>query len=192
MKHLTQYINEGIFDDKGSLNEGIFDDNVNSAIKLNGITIDDSKWKLCVDYYQKRRKKYFGNMSKVSLGDMYEKYNVVYNEDDCIVAIGEDFGDFDVYVLCPETIYMCHEVAEINGHRGHPYTFSLTDIDEANDFDISFNWYQDSRQGWMWISGTHSGILVKKMKEVGFESLIGYIPRTISKKARDIIKKYTS
>ena len=177
MKYLVNYINESIFDD-----------NINSAIKINGITIDEPKWELCKKYYQKRRQKYFGNMSKVSLGDMMYEYNVVYNEDDCVVAVGTDPDDFDVYVLCPETVYMCHEAAEIHGW---PYTFSLTNIDEANDFDISFNWYRAARRGWMWIGGTYSGIWVEKMEKAGFESLIGYIPSTISKKAQDIIKKYT-
>lgn len=177
MKHLVNYINESIFGD-----------NVKSAIKINGVTIYEPDWKLCEEYYQKRRRKYFGNKSIVSLGDMMYKYTVAYNEDDCIVAVGTDPDDFDVYVLCPETIYMCHEAAEIHGR---PYTFSLTDINEANDFDISFNWYQDSIRGWSWIGGSYSGRWVEKMEEAGFESLVGYIPGTISKKAQDIIKKYT-
>ncbi len=177
MKHLSEYINEGIFDD-----------NIKSSVSINGITIDETKWELCKKYYQKRRLKYFGIMKTVSLGDMMYKYTVAYNEDDCVVAVGTDPDDFDVYVLCPETIYMCHEASELHGH---PYSFSLTNIDEANDFDISFNWYQDARRGWMWIGGTYSGRWVEKMKEVGFESLVGYIPETISKKAKEIIKKYT-
>lgn len=177
MKHLVNYINESIFGD-----------NVKSAIKINGVTIYEPDWKLCEEYYQKRRKKYFGNKSTVSLGDMMYEYTVVYNEDDCVVAVGNDPDDFDVYVLCPETIYMCHEAAEIHGHA---YSFSLTNIDEANDFDISFSWYQDSRRGWSWIGGSYSGRWVEKMEEAGFESLVGYIPGTISKKAQDIIKKYT-
>ena len=185
MKHLVNYINEGIFGD-----------NINSVIKLNGIEIDDTKWKLCEEYFKKRRKKYFenkstvslGDMSTVSLGDMYAEYNIVYNEDDCVVAAGTDPDDFDVYVLCPETIYMCHEAAELHGRA---YAFPLTNIDEANDFDISFNWYQDSRRGWMWIGGSYSGRWVERMEEAGFESLVGYVPSTISKKAKDIIKKYT-
>jgi len=176
MKNISEYIKESVFDN-----------NINSAIKINGIEIYEPNWKLCEEYFKKRRKKYFGNMSKVSLGDLLYEYNVVYNEDDCVVAVGTDPDDFDVYVLCPETIYMCHEASELHGR---PYEFSLTDIDEANDFDISFNWYQDSRRGWMWIGGTYSGRWVEKMKEAGFESLVGYIPNTISKKAQDIIKKY--
>lgn len=177
MKHLVNYINESIFDD-----------NIKSSISINGITIYEPEWELCKKYYQKRRQKYFGNMKTVPLGDFMYKYNVVYNEDDCIVAVGTDPTDFDVYVLCPETIYMCHEASKIHGR---PWTFSLTNIDEANDFDISFNWYQDSRRGWTWIGGTYSGIWVKKMEEAGFESLVGYIPGTISDKAQEVIKKYT-
>lgn len=177
MKHLVNYVNESIFGN-----------NIKSTIKLNGIEIDNAKWKLCLEYFKKRRKNYFGNMQKVSLGDMMYEYTVVYNEDDCVVAVGNDPDDFDVYVLCPETIYMGHEASELHGRA---YSFSLTNIDEANDFDISFNWYQDSRRGWMWIGGSYSGRWVEKMEEAGFESLVGYIPSTISKKAQDIIKKYT-
>ena len=177
MKHLINYINEGIFGD-----------NIKSAIKINGVEIYEPDWVLCEEYFKKRRKKYFGNMQKVSLGDMMDEYNIVYNEDDCVVAVGTDPDDFDVYILCPETIYMCHEASEIHGRA---YAFSLTDIDEANDFDISFNWYQDARRGWSWIGGSYSGRWVAEMKEAGFKSLVGYIPGTISKKAQDIIKKYT-
>lgn len=180
MKTIVEYINESIFDD-----------NVNSAIKINGIKIYDPDWKLCEEYFKKRRKKYFGNKSTVSLGDMMYEYTVLYNEDDCVVAIKNDPDDFDVYVLCPETIYMCHEASELHGR---PYSFSLTNIDEANDFDISFNWYHDwyndARRNWSWIGGSYSSRWAEKMKEAGFESLVGYIPGTISKKAQDIIKKY--
>ena len=171
-----------------SLVESIFGDNVKSAIKINGVEIYEPDWKLCEEYFKKRRKKYFGTKATVELGDLYADYNIVYNEDDCVVAIGTDPDDFDVYVLCPETIYMCHEASELHGRT---YAFSLTNIDEANDFDISFNWYQDSRRGWSWIGGSYSGRWVEKMEEAGFESLVGYIPGTISKKAQDIIKKYT-
>ena len=177
MKHLVNYINESIFGN-----------NIKSAIKINGVEIYEPDWKLCEEYFKKRRKKYFGTKTTVELGDLYADYNIVYNEDDCVVAIGTDPDDFDVYVLCPETIYMCHEASELHGRT---YAFSLTNIDEANDFDISFNWYQDSRRGWSWIGGSYSGRWVEKMEEAGFESLVGYIPGTISKKAQDIIKKYT-
>ena len=177
MKHLVNYINESIFDN-----------NINSTIKINGIEIYMPDWKLCQQYFEKRRKKYFGNKSTVSLGDMMYEYNIVYNADDCVVAIGTDPDDFDVYVLCPETIYMCHEASELHGRT---WAFSLIDIDEANDFDISFNWYQDARRGWSWIGGSYSGRWVEKMEEAGFESMVGYIPSTISKKAQDIIRKYT-
>jgi len=185
MKHLVNYINEGIFGD-----------NINSAIKINGIEIYEPDWKLCEDYFKKRRKKYFGTKASglnvagiqtkvvVELGDMSDEYNILYNEDDCIVASAVDGGD--IYVLCPETIYMCHEALCV---MGSSYEFSLNDIDDANDFDISFNWYP--RGGWAWIGGLHSGNWEHKMKKAGFESLVGYIPDTISKKARDIIKKYT-
>ena len=185
-----------------TLVESIFGDNINSAIKINGVEIYEPDWKLCEEYFKKRRKKYFGTKATglnttgiqtkvtVRLGDMQEEYDILYNEDDCIIARNVEYGSFndDIYVLCPETIYMCHEASELHGRT---YAFSLTNIDEANDFDISFNWYQDSRRGWSWIGGSYSGRWVEKMEEAGFESLVGYIPGTISRKAQDIIKKYT-
>ena len=166
------------------INEGIFGDNIKSAIKINGIEIYEPEWKQCEEYFKKRRKEYFGNMQKVSLGDLYTEYNIVYNEDDCVVAVTE--SDEDVYILSPETIYMCYEASCVMGSN---YSFSLNNIDDANDFDISFNWY--SPIGWTWISGAYSNNRRHKMKEAGFKSLVGYIPSTISKKAQDIIKKYT-
>lgn len=172
-----------------SLRESLFDDDLATKdVVLNGIPIDNTKWKLCLDYFKKRRKKYFGTMSKVTLGDMMWNGDVVYNEDDCIVAVISDPNNYYVYVLCPETIYMCHEAAKVHGK---PYLFSLTNIDDANDFDISFYWSAVPRIGWAWIGGAYSGNWGKRMEEAGFESLVGYIPETISKKATDVIKKYT-
>ncbi len=189
MKHLVNYINESIFGN-----------NIKSAIKINGIEIYEPDWKLCEEYYKKRRKKYFGTKASglnatgiqtkvtVELGDMQEEYNILYNEDDCIVAFSVEASPSgkNIYVFCPETIYMCHEASCV---MGSDYSFSLNDIDGANDFDISFNWYP--LRGWTWIGGLYSGNWERKMKEAGFESLVGYIPGTISKKAQDIIKKYT-
>ena len=168
-----------------SLLESIFSDNVKSAIKINGMNIYEPEWKQCQEFFEKRRKKYFKNLLHVKLGDMQDPYTVAYNEDDCIICIGED--EKDLYILCPETIYMCHEASELHGRS---YSFSLTNIDEANDFDISFNWYQDSRRGWMWIGGVYSGKWAEEMEKAGFESSVGYIPVTISKNAQNIIKNY--
>ena len=170
------------------LSESLFDnDLLQKDLVLNGVSIDNTKWKLCSEYFKKRRKKYFGTMSKVTLGDMMWDFDVLYNGDDCIVAVTSDPNNRYVYVLCPETIYMCHEAAEIHGK---PYLFSLTNIDEANDFDISFYWSDILCPGWGWIGGVYSGNWEKRMEEAGFESLVGYIPKTISKKAADVIKKY--
>jgi uncharacterized protein (DUF779 family) len=177
MKSLSEFINEGVFND-----------NIKSAIKINGVTIYEPDWKKCEEYYQKRRKKYFGNKSNVTLGDLDDEYEVVYNEDDCIVAVEdiavEDIDNYDIYILCPETIYMRHEAQEIC--NGRQYTFSLTDIDDANDFDICFNW--DPYIKWLSIGDGRSSI--KKLEDAGWDSGLEYIPGTISKKAQDIIKKY--
>ena len=174
MKNISEYISEGIFDD-----------NVKSNVKINGVEIYAPDWKLCEEYFEKRRKKYFGNKSSVFLGDMQDEYTVLYNEKDCIVCLGNE--EEDVYVLCPETIYMCHEVDECV--NGRDFTFSLTNIDEANDFDICFSWLKYLKN-WTWIQGSYSSAREEKVKDKGFDSLIGYIPETISSKAKSIIKKF--
>ena len=178
MKHLSEYINEGIFDD-----------NIHSAIKLNGIEIDDKEWELCKKFYAKRRAKYFGDKKTVTLGDLSLDYNVLYNEKDCIIALCDDKSD--IYLLSPETIYMCHEASELLGRSRD--SFSLTNIDEANDFDIAFNYFFEGlfKNKWGWIGTLYSGRWAEKMKEAGFESLVGYIPSTISPKAQTLLKNLT-
>ena len=166
-----------------SLKESLFDrDLVKRNPTINGLTIYKPDWNKCEDYYQKRRKTQFANNSTVVLGDMLFKYNVVYNEDDCIVAIGRDGQD--VYILCPETIYMNHKAAEIFFGDA---AFTLTDYD-ANDFDVCFNWL-DGR-GWTDLGGGYRYPHKQKLKDAGFEETTGYIPITISNKAKDIIKKH--
>lgn len=176
-----------------SLVESIFGDNVKSAIKINGVAIYEPDWKLCEEYYQKRRDKYFqrfGDRDKVYLGDLENEYDIVYNEKDCIVAVNSDpdseWGQ-DIYILSPETIYMNHETGEIGD--GRQYVFSLNDIDEANDFDICFNWVPKSAGKWIWLCGCHSSGDRKRVKDA-MGVIQGYMPMTISKKATDIIKKY--
>jgi len=182
MKHLVNYINESIFGD-----------NVKSAIKINGVEIYEPDWKLCEEYFKKRRDKYFqrfGNRDKVNLGDLEYKYDIVYNESDCIIAVNNDpdseFGQ-DIYILSPETIYMNHEAGEIGD--GRQYVFSLKDIDDANDFDICFNWCPKSARKWSWLCGCHSEARRKEVNDA-LGVIRGYVPETISKKAKDIINKY--
>ena len=173
-----------------SLVESIFGDNIKSAIKINGVEIYEPDWKKCEEYYQKRRKKYFGDRDKVYLGDLNSEYNIVYNEKDCIVAINSDpdseWGQ-DIYILCPETIYMNHEAGEIGD--GRLYVFSLDDVDDANDFDICFNWCPKAAGKWYWLCGCHSSGGRKKVKDA-MGIIQGYMPETISDKANNVIKKY--
>ena len=174
MKNIVEYINESIFGD-----------NIKSAVKINGITIYEPDWKHCEEFFQKRRKKYFDNKSTVTLGDMGEEYNIVYNQDDCVVAIGNRNSINDVYVLCPETIYMNHEIQQI---LNDPYPINLYNINSANDFDINFSWFNGR---WSTIYYSYLKNREKILKDAGFDNINGYIPSTISKKAQDIIKKYT-
>ena len=173
-----------------TLAESIFGDNVKSDIKINGVTIYEPDWKKCEEYYQKRRKKHFWNKSTVALGDLDNEYTVVYSGDDCLVAVNNDpdseWGQ-DIYILSPETIYMNHETGEIGD--GHQYVFSLTNIDDANDFDICFNWCPNSAGKWSWLCGCHSSASRKEVEDA-MGVARGYMPQTISKKATDIIKKW--
>jgi len=176
-----------------SLVESIFGDNIKSAIKINGVEIYEPYWKLCEQYYQRRREKYFqrfGDRDKVNLGDLDTEYNIVYNESDCIVAVNNDpdseWGQ-DIYILCPESIYMNHETGEIG--EGRQYVFSLYDTDDANDFDICFNWVPKSVGKWSWLCGCHSSGDRKKVKDA-MGVIQGYMPETISAKAKNVIKKW--
>ena len=175
-----------------SLVESIFGDNVKSSIKINGVEISESDWNKCCEYYQKRRKKYFGKKSTVVLGDLEYKYKIVYNKDDGLIAINAEESDNtdwgqDIYILSPETIYMNHKVGEIVD--GKKYVFSLDDVDDANDFDICFNWYPHGGGTWYSLYGCHN--LSGKTKASNANCIInGYIPQTISDKAKSIIEYY--
>lgn len=175
MKHLSEYINEGVFGD-----------NIKSAIKINGVEIYEPDWKLCEEYYKKRRKRYFWNKTSVSLGDMLTDHEVIYSGDDCLICLNKEEDYNEVYVLSPETIYMNHQISEICD--GRQYTFSITNVDDANDYNIAFVYYGDN-DTWGWLEGCHSGFGRKTaMEEFGINR--GYLPVTISNKAKDIIKKY--
>ena len=170
-----------------TLVESIFGDNINSTIKINGVEIYEPDWKLCEQLFEKRRKKYFGNKSTVTLGDMMTEHTVLYNEKDCVICKNTEETDYDeIYVLCPETIYMNHEAVEITYGRNN--AFSLTNVDDANDYNIGFVYYGDN-DTWGWLEGCHSAATRKTaLEELGINR--AYIPETISKKTKDIIKKY--
>ena len=169
-----------------SINESLFDDNINSDITINGVKIYDPDWKKCEEFFEKRRNKYFKGKDKIDLGDMKEPYVIVYNEKDCVVAIGEDDGG-EIYILSPETIYMNHVVAEaIYGRR---YAFSLDKPFEANDFEIEFQYRLGAPGHWAWLSGCYSSYYREiAMDRAGINQ--DYMPVTISDKAKSIIKKY--
>lgn len=170
-----------------TLAESIFGDNINSAIKINGVEIYGPDWKLCEQLFEKRRKKYFGNKSTVTLGDMMTEHTVLYNEKDCVICKNDEETDYDeIYVLCPETIYMNHEAMEISYGRNN--AFSLINVDDANDYNIGFVYYGDTKK-WGWFEGCHNAVGRKNaMDEMGINR--GYLPMTISNKAKTIIQKY--
>lgn len=154
-----------------SLYESLFDkDLIKKSVSIHGVDIYMPDWESATKYYQKRREKYFGNKKQVVLGDLEAEFEVIYNEDDCVIAVNYEN---DVYILSPETIYMNHTIAEqVNGRN---YVWSLNNINEANDFDICFGWNGDIHR-WATIGDSRDHY--------------GYIPETISSKAKSIIKKY--
>jgi len=176
MKHLTEYIKEGIFGN-----------NIKSAIKINGVEIYEPDWKLCEKFFEKRRMMYFDGKKRVQLGDMMIEHDVLYCEKDCVICMNSEELDYDeIYVLCPETIYMNHEAVEITYGRNN--AFSLNTVSDANDYNIGFVYYGDTER-WGWLEGCHSAATRKTaLEELGINR--AYLPETISKKAKDIIKKY--
>lgn len=178
---------ESIFGDKGSLTEGIFGDNVKSNIVVHGVEIYEPDWKKCEIFFEKRRMIYFDGKKYVQLGDMMTEHKVLYCEKDCVICKNTEETDYDeVYVLSPETIYMNHEAVEITYGRNN--AFSLTNVDDANDYNIGFVYYGDTKR-WGWLEGCHSAATRKTaLEELGINR--AYLPETISSKAKSIIQKY--
>ena len=169
-----------------SLVESIFGDNVKSAIKINGVTIYEPDWKKSETFFEKRRMIYFDGKKYVRLGDMMTEHEVLYCEKDCVICKNTEETDYDeIYILCPETIYMNHETDKCCHDK---WCFSLNNVTGTNDYSIAFVYYRDINT-WSRLEGCHSPRGRREaMEHVGVDK--GYLPTTISKKATDIIKKY--
>lgn len=156
-----------------SLQESLFDkDLTNKTPAIHGVTVYMPDWKLAEEFFKKRINTYFKKAKVgeiIHLGDMSDEYVVEYIGDDCLIAYCDDMNQ--LYVLSPETIYMAYTFT-----NSSPYSFSLRDVYSANDFECNFlydTWEED------WYS------LVP-----GKKNTKGWIPETISSKAKSIIKKY--
>ena len=175
MKHLSEYITEGIFGD-----------NIKSAIEINGVKIYEPDWKKCEEFFEKRRQQFVGK-KYVELGDMQTEHEVIYCEKDCVICKNIEETDYDeIYILCPETIYMNHETDELCNDK---WCFSLITVSDANDYSIAFVYYGDNKT-WSWLEGCDT-IKGRRISQEQMGINRGYIPLTISQKAENIIKKYT-
>lgn len=168
MKNLVNYITESLFDK----------DLVNKIAGVNGIAIDSTIWEQAIQVYNYIKKEYRGTKCFFDDADC----EVLYNEDDCFIAIDEYEN---VYVLCPETVYVCYKAfVDVHG-----YEMDLTNPAYISDCEVSFEYIADDKK-WSQL-GYWGPTLQTKLKKAGFEHTTGYIPETISNKAKSIIKKYT-
>jgi hypothetical protein len=157
-----------------SLQESLFDDNIKSNnVSIHGVSIDADTWHMAGRLYKAIRKWVIkpGTKSITCTNPMQSEYNVVYNEDDCIILVSKqskqsklmstDGCEMRMTIVSPETIYMKYD--EINT------PIDITIADTVLKFDIFEGFKKFIRSGF-----------------TGNE----YFPEVISDKARKIIEKF--
>lgn len=190
MKHLTQYINEGIFDD-----------NVKKPPIIHDVEIDTAVWHSCVEYFEKTRKKYFtGNRSTVDPFNK-EEYEILYSQKDCAICSCLDGPDKWIMVLSPETIYMNYMSLVLTGDDKFFKKSSNNRIDDPGNlgklgesplifaFPLRIRDSIPSFKQW-------NELVVPSLRPYYIPELLkmnfptkGYMPETISKKAQKIIEE---
>ena len=165
MKNIAEYINEGIFGD-----------NVKSAMVYHGETVDPKIWKECKKSFEWFRKDILKDQNTllVDVGLIEKKpkklkFNIIYNEDDCVIMEGFDGLAF----ICPETIWFNY----VKGSLKNIQTSGDTMI---NNPRITFYCMTFAKKQ----NGDYYGI------EYCLPHEPGYLPSTISDKAKKIIEKY--
>ncbi len=155
-----------------SLQESLFNDNINN-VSLHGISIDTAEWRRAGRLYKAIRKWVIKPDTKsiTCTNPMQSEYDVIYNEDDCIILISKqskqskllstDGCEMRMTIVSPETIYMKYN--EINT------PIEVTIVDTMLKFDIF--------EGF------------KKFILSGFTGN-DYFPEVVSNKARKIIEKF--
>lgn len=161
-----------------SLVESLFDkDLVQKTPDINGIPVNLKIWEKCKKYAADRIKKDWKNLEvgdESILGDLQYHYELKYKDKECVVFDFDFPGDSEIYVLCPETVY-------VNNFFGN---IDLSNINDANDFDINFTWANWANPG-----GAQWRKISNEYRIEGFPSYINtWLPETISQKAKNIIK----
>lgn len=181
--------------------ESLFDNDLTSKKPaINGVSVDDYAWKKCEKYFKSILKKYKKITSEDKSYDVND-YHILYAYNDCIIWFYDANGLSDrwLYVLAPETIYINYTSIKHNAET-FPWKVdidinNLDEFDYGNWGDLKFNFvakinYFRGENPWHTLKGI-SSIPVPKTEGIGSNLLCrGYLPFTISKKAKDIINKY--
>lgn len=151
-----------------TLYESLFDKDLASKAMIQGIVVDDVLWSNCVKSFKWFREKVLKQK------DFLEKSvkQIVYNEDDCVIFIDPTYPGLTV--VCPETIwynYVCGALSDV-----------ITSGDfvkherQHRRFNIYFYSFGKRRSADRWYN-------LEYVTDVP-----GYMPTTISDKAKKIIK----
>ena len=187
-----------------TLVESIFDqDLATKKPSIKGVEIDNDIWKKCEKYYKsilKDFKKITSEKDWYFVNPPYTDLKNIYVNDDCIISIYENLNyDKWICILSPETIYMnCISIIKA--------TFNPLDLNHLENYIDRYGNKEKvqtkplSKFGFTCKINNSSniwGILewinytTRKREGIGSENIYcGYIPETISSKAKNIIKKY--
>lgn len=191
------------------LYESLFD--VDLATKkpaINGVPVDNQIWTKCEKYFKSVLKKY---KKVTSEKDVYVvefrgiPFKILYAYNDCIIWLFDDTpSDGWMYVLSPETIYINYMSIEHNAKNNQNIThiapIDINHLDEYNsggvdsDRTLSFIAKVNKFRGenpWSTLEGIAYSIPSPREEGIGSNLLCrGYLPITISQKAKNIIQKY--
>ena len=168
-------LKESLFDSKIQTTESLFDNNLDTKTPtLHGFEVDDKTWKECKKSFKwfKRNIVKNGTVEYEELGLRSTTHNVIYDEDDCIMWVPKNGNREALTIISPETIWYNY----VNGALGYIQT-------QGDEVDLS------KRR-----TGIYCMTFAKR-KDGDFYRLEyvdgnGYIPETISDKAKKIIEKY--
>ena len=160
-----------------TLKESLFDieKNIKSTPSIHGIAVNDKLWKECEKSFEWFRKNIvsYGTVEYEELGLKDPVHDVIYNEKDCVMWLDRDDRK-TLTIICPETIWYNYVVDAL----GYIQTW-------GDEIDMN-----QRRPGILSMTFAKS----KKYKSFyGLEyvdDVYGYVPETISDKAKKIIEKF--
>jgi len=168
-----------------SLRESLFDDDlVKKNIDIHGVEIDNSIWEKC--------NKFFKTLSWKKIQKDHLDYTLLYEGKDCIVVVYQAGPPSDkwLYVFSTETIYMQY----LSVKHNFPTNFqSLIDINRLSEYPDIMGWAFAEKTGYnqYWCSFIGCTEIPSRKEGIGNNELTrGYIPETISSKAKSIIQNY--